>query len=83
MEVLREKGAIENLIPYLEKSDVIGEEDIVDSAYQILTADGGLYMLPTNFVLYTLITKENGAVTKKILPSKKPCGPFGNVKRIL
>ena len=50
MEVLTEKGAIENLIPYLEKSDVIGEEDIVDSAYQVLTADGGLYMLPTNFV---------------------------------
>ena len=50
VEVLREKGAIENLIPYLEKSDVIGEEDIVDSAYQVLTADGGLYMLPTNFV---------------------------------
>ena len=55
VEVLREKGVIENLIPYLEKSDVIGEEDIVDSAYQVLTADGGLYMLPTNFVLYTLI----------------------------
>lgn len=45
--MLREKGAIENLIPYLEKSDVIGEEDIVDSAYHVLTADGGLYMLPT------------------------------------
>lgn len=65
VEVLREKGAIENLIPYLEKSDVIGEEDIVDSAYQILTADGGLYMLPTNFVLYTLITKEKWCSNKE------------------
>lgn len=65
MEVLREKGAIENLIPYLEKSDVIGEEDIVDSAYQVLTADGGLYMLPTNFVLYTLITKEKWCSNKE------------------
>ena len=33
VEVLREKGAIENLIPYLEKSDVIGEEDIVCLLY--------------------------------------------------
>lgn len=65
VEVLREKGAIENLIPYLEKSDVIGKEDIVDSAYQVLTADGGLYMLPTNFVLYTLITKEKWCRNKE------------------
>ena len=65
VEVLREKGAIENLIPYLEKSDVIGEEDIVDSAYQVLTVDGGLYMLPTNFVLYTLITKEKWCSNKE------------------
>ena len=65
VEVLTEKGAIENLIPYLEKSDVIGEEDIVDSAYQVLTADGGLYMLPTNFVLYTLITKEKWCSNKE------------------
>lgn len=65
VEVLREKVAIENLIPYLEKSDVIGEEDIVDSAYQVLTADGGLYMLPTNFVLYTLITKEKWCSNKE------------------
>ena len=65
VEVLREKGAIENLIPYLEKSDVIGEEDIVDSAHQVLTADGGLYMLPTNFVLYTLITKEKWCSNKE------------------
>ena len=65
VEVLREKGAIENLIPYLEKSDVIGEEDIVDSAYHVLTADGGLYMLPTNFVLYTLITKEKWCSKKE------------------
>lgn len=65
VEVLTEKGAIENLIPYLEKSDVIGEEDIVDSAYHVLTADGGLYMLPTNFVLYTLITKEKWCRNKE------------------
>lgn len=65
VEVLREKGAIENLIPYLEKSDVIGEEDIVDSAYHVLTADGGLYMLPTNFALYTLITKEKWCSNKE------------------
>ena len=65
VEVLTEKGAIENLIPYLEKSDVIGKEDIVDSAYQVLTADGGLYMLPTNFVLYTLITKEKWCRNKE------------------
>lgn len=65
VEALREKGAIENLIPYLEKSDVIGEEDIVDSAYHVLTADGGLYMLPTNFVLYTLITKEKWCRNKE------------------
>lgn len=65
VEALREKGAIENLIPYLEKSDVIGEEDIVDSAYQVLTVDGGLYMLPTNFVLYTLITKEKWCSNKE------------------
>ena len=62
---LGRKGLLENLIPYLEKSDVIGEEDIVDSAYQVLTADGGLYMLPTNFVLYTLITKEKWCSNKE------------------
>lgn len=43
----------------------MGEEDIVDSAYQVLTADGGLYMLPTNFVLYTLITKEKWCSNKE------------------
>ena len=65
VEALREKGAIENLIPYLEKSDVIGKADIVDSAYQALLTNDDLYMLPTNFVLYTIITKDKWCSNKE------------------
>lgn len=62
---LGRKGLLENLIPYLEKSDVIGKADIVDSAYQALLTNDDLYMLPTNFVLYTIITKDKWCSNKE------------------
>ena len=56
--MLGEKGLLENLNLYLDSSKVIGKEDIVESIYDSLLCDDKLYMLPTNFVLETMITNK-------------------------
>lgn len=55
---LGERGMLEDLTPYLQESNVIKSEDMVGSVYQSLLVDDRLYMLPTNFVLDVLVTKE-------------------------
>ena len=55
---LGRRKLLENLVPYLEKSDVIGEDAIVDSVYRALLENDSVYMLPTNFALHTLIIKD-------------------------
>ena len=55
------KGMLEDLTPYLQNSNVINKENIVDSVYQSLLVDERLYMLPTNFALELVITKDKWA----------------------
>lgn len=59
--VLGRAGMLEDLASYLEKSDSIKPEDLVDPLYQTLAVDGKRYMLPTNFALETIITSEKWA----------------------
>lgn len=56
--VLGKSGMLEDLNVYLNESQVIGPDDIVNSIYQELLTENKLYMLPTNFTLDTLITKK-------------------------
>lgn len=56
--VLGESGMLEDLNGYLNESQVVNAEELVGSIYQALLADNKLYMLPTNFTIDTLITKE-------------------------
>lgn len=54
-------GMLEDLTAYLEESDVIGPEDFVEPLYEALEMDGRRYVLPTNFAVETIITKEKWA----------------------
>lgn len=56
--MLGERGILEDLVPYLEHSDVIGKQDMIDSVYNALLTNQKIYMLPTNFRLTGLITKQ-------------------------
>ena len=62
---LGRRKLLENLVPYLEKSDVIGEDAIVDSVYRALLENDSVYMLPTNFALHTLIIKDKWCNNKE------------------
>lgn len=59
--VLGRAGMLEDLTVYLERSDVIGPEDFVEPLYQALEDEGKRYMLPTNFIIEGIITKERWA----------------------
>lgn len=56
--MLGQKGVLEDLNIYLDKSSVIGKEDIVESIYQSLLYGDKLYILPSNFEMDTMITKK-------------------------
>lgn len=56
--MLGEKGLLEDLNLYLDSSNVIGKEDIVENIYDLLLCDDKLYMLPTNFELETMISNK-------------------------
>ncbi|WP_342757760.1 hypothetical protein [Kineothrix sedimenti] len=64
--VLGSKGVLDNLVPYMEKSDVLHKEDMVNSVYESLLNNGQLYMLPTNFTIDTLVTKEKWVADKRV-----------------
>lgn len=60
-EALGQEGLLEDLVPWMDKSTVIGQEDIVEPLYEALLQEGKLYILPVNFGIETLITNEKWA----------------------
>lgn len=60
-EALGQEGLLEDLVPWMDKSTVIGKEDIVEPLYEALLQEGKLYILPVNFGIETLITNEKWA----------------------
>lgn len=63
LKLLAQKGVIEDLNPYLEKSTVVNRSDLFASVLQACTVDGILCTIPTNFIFNTLLgrTSEVGA----------------------
>lgn len=55
------RGILEDLSPYLERSEVVSAEKLIPSVYHALLSEGRLYMLPTNFHLGGFIAKEKWA----------------------
>ena len=53
IENLVEKGAVEDLAPYLETSKELSKEDFFASILDANTYDGVLYMLPRTFIMQT------------------------------
>lgn len=46
-----ERGILEDLMPYMESSQVVSPQNLLPSVYQALQTEGKVYMLPTNFQL--------------------------------
>ncbi|MBR6316140.1 MAG: extracellular solute-binding protein [Lachnospiraceae bacterium] len=59
------KGILEDLIPYLEKDEVISKEDILPSAEKAMETDGKLYYVSSSFNIKTILaaTKDVGDKT--------------------
>ena len=51
----QEKGLLEDLTPYIEKSEVVGEEDFLEDVIEGLKIDGRLYGMSKDFNVETLI----------------------------
>ena len=56
---LANKGVLEDLAPYLEKSSVISKEDFQSSVLDGYTIDGKLVTIPRQFSLNTLMAKTS------------------------
>lgn len=56
---LVKKGVIEDLTPYLKKSDLIDEKDIFKTLLEGATFDGVLAYIPGRFSLSTLVAKQS------------------------
>lgn len=56
---LGREGLLEDLSPRLERSSVIGAENFVQPLYDLLKEEEHLYLLPTNFGINAILTKEN------------------------
>ena len=56
---LSEKGMMEDLKPFLEKSESMSEEDFFQGALNSATRDGKIIYLPRTFWLQTLIGKDS------------------------
>ena len=59
VENLVEKGVLEDLMPYVEKSAVISKEDIFPAILKGATYDNVLAYVPSTFVIRTLAAKES------------------------
>ena len=59
IENLVEKGVLEDLMPYVEKSAVISKEDIFPAILKGATYDNVLAYVPSTFVIRTLAAKES------------------------
>lgn len=55
-DMLEKKGLLEDLKPYLKKSDVIREEDILEAVLEACESDGKLTSMMTGFSIYSLTT---------------------------
>lgn len=69
---LMDKRALEDLRPYLEKSEVINEEELISSIRELLTYQEQIGMLPTNFYISDWMMKrqyaeEQGSITAEII----------------
>lgn len=69
---LMDKRALEDLRPYLEKSEVIREEDIILSIRELFTYQEQIGMLPTNFYISGWMMKrqyaeEQGSITTEMI----------------
>lgn len=56
--MLGKRGLLEDLNLYLDKSSIINRDKIIESVYQGLLYQDKLYMLPSNFSLHMIITKD-------------------------
>lgn len=58
-ETLLQKGILEDLTPYLEKSTVLNREDLVESVLESYTYDGKLAAIPKSFGIATIAGKTS------------------------
>ena len=63
-ETLGREGLLESLIPYLERSAVVGKGDLVEPLYRTLLQEGKLYGMPVTFGIEAIITKEKWGGSK-------------------
>lgn len=59
MKNLAANGAIEDLMPYLENSDVLKKEDMVESVLTAYTSNDVLCAIPTSFYIGTLMSASS------------------------
>lgn len=59
VDMLAQKGVIEDLNPYLEKDDQISREDFFESVLKAYSIDGKLYSIPNCFYISTVIGKTS------------------------
>ncbi len=55
---LADSGALEDLTPYLEKSQVVKREDFLESVLNAYEIDGRLVTIPVSFTMRSLFAKE-------------------------
>lgn len=58
------KGWLEDLTPYVEKSENINMEDFIPHVRETMTVEGELYCLPSAFNIYTLVVPISAAGDK-------------------
>lgn len=59
MKNMAANGAIEDLMPYLESSDVLKKEDLVESVLAAYTSNDVLCAIPTSFYIGTLMSASS------------------------
>ncbi len=59
MTVLEEKGYLEDLVPYLEKSEKLSMEDIVEPVLKVYYQNGKMYGLPRDFNIEVIMGKKS------------------------
>lgn len=56
---LEHNGVLEDLCPYLIKSTELNEEDFIKNLLESMKSREGLFLLPTNFAVDTIICRED------------------------
>lgn len=65
VENYQESGYLEDLIPYIEKSEILSMNDLQESVLNYFTFDGGLYALPQSCSIETLMCLKSQVGEKK------------------